>query len=72
MTPNIISEKYRMPIIKKVCATPVELEELNKSINDTDKGEAIMAPPPNPIIAIPVAIPGLSGNHLIRVDTGEI
>ena len=32
---------------------------------------AIIAPPPNPIIAIPVAIPLLSGNHLIKVDTGE-
>ena len=30
-----------------------------------------MAPPPNPIIAIPVAIPLLSGNHLINVETGE-
>ena len=30
-----------------------------------------MAPPPKPIIAMPVAMPLLSGNHLIKVDTGD-
>ena len=35
-------------------------------------GEAIMAPPPNPMMASPVASPGRSGNHLMRVDTGEM
>ena len=30
------------------------------------------APPPNPMIAIPVASPGRSGNHLISVETGEM
>ena len=35
-------------------------------------GEAISAPPPKPMIAIPVARPGRSGNHLIRVETGEM
>ena len=43
---------------------------LNPSQKDIN-GAPIIAPPPNPIIAIPVAIPLLSGNHLIRVDTGE-
>ena len=28
------------------------------------------APPPNPMIAIPVAMPRRSGNHLMSVDTG--
>lgn len=28
-----------------------------------DHGDAISAPPPKPITASPVAIPGLSGNH---------
>ncbi len=37
-----------------------------------DSGDAMSAPPPNPMIAIPVAIPGRSGNHLISVETGEI
>src|SRR5689334_6554782 len=35
-------------------------------------GDPIIAPPPNPMIAMPVAIPRLSGNHLINVDTGEM
>jgi hypothetical protein len=35
-------------------------------------GEAMRAPPPKPMIAMPVASPGRSGNHLIRVDTGEM
>jgi acyl dehydratase len=34
--------------------------------------EAIIAPPPNPMIARPVAIPGRSGNHLMSVETGEM
>ena len=44
----------------------------NFVISIVASGEPIIAPPPKPIIAIPVAIPLLSGNHLIRVDTGEI
>src|SRR6516225_9435834 len=35
-------------------------------------GEPIIAPPPKPMIAMPVAMPRRSGNHLIRVDTGEM
>src|SRR5208283_729874 len=35
-------------------------------------GEPIMAPPPKPMIAIPVAIPRRSGNHLMSVETGEM
>jgi len=34
-------------------------------------GEPIMAPPPNPMMANPVARPRRSGNHLIKVDTGD-
>ena len=30
------------------------------------------APPPKPMIAMPVAIPGRSGNHMISVLTGEM
>lgn len=37
-----------------------------------DQGEAISAPPPNPMMAMPVAMPGRSGNHLMSVDTGEM
>ena len=39
---------------------------------EVDHGDAINAPPPKPMIAIPVAMPGRSGNHLISVDTGEM
>jgi hypothetical protein len=35
-------------------------------------GDPIIAPPPNPMIAMPVAMPRRSGNHLISVDTGEM
>ncbi len=31
-----------------------------------------MAPPPNPMMAMPVAMPRRSGNHFINVETGEI
>ncbi len=41
-------------------------------MSHTERGEAIIAPPPKPMIAIPVAMPGRSGNHLINVDTGEM
>ena len=35
-------------------------------------GVPIIAPPPNPMMASPVAIPRRSGNHLMSVDTGEM
>ena len=35
-----------------------------------DSGAAIRAPPPKPMIAMPVAIPRRSGNHLMSVETG--
>jgi hypothetical protein len=44
----------------------------NTSSMAVDHGEAISAPPPKPMIASPVAIPGLSGNHFINVETGEM
>ena len=31
-----------------------------------------MAPPPKPMIAMPLAMPRRSGNHLMSVDTGEM
>ena len=37
-----------------------------------DSGLAIMAPPPKPMMAMPVARPGRSGNHLMSVETGEM
>ena len=35
-------------------------------------GEPIMAPPPKPMMAMPVAMPRRSGNHLMSVETGEM
>ena len=37
-----------------------------------DSGVAIIAPTPKPMMAMPVPIPGRSGNHFISVDTGAI
>ena len=55
-----------------VSATPTWLAVENLPISQTDSGEAMKAPPPKPMIAMPVAMPGRSGNHLIRVETGEM
>ncbi len=35
-------------------------------------GDPIIAPPPKPMMAMPVASPGRSGNHLMSVETGEM
>ena len=55
-----------------VSATPTCVGVENCCISQTDSGEAMNAPPPKPMIAMPVAMPGRSGNHLIRVETGEM
>jgi hypothetical protein len=41
-------------------------------IRSTASGEPIIAPPPKPMMAMPVAMPRRSGNHLISVLTGEM
>ena len=41
-------------------------------IRSAANGEPIMAPPPKPMMAMPVAMPRRSGNHLISVETGEM
>ena len=56
----------------KVSATPTWVGVENCRISHTDSGEAMKAPPPKPMIAMPVAMPGRSGNHLIKVETGEM
>ena len=40
------------------------------AISQTARGEPIIAPPPKPMMAKPVAMPRRSGNHLMRVWTG--
>ena len=57
---------------RKVSATPTWVAVENWLISQTESGEAMKAPPPKPMIAMPVAMPGRSGNHLIRVETGEM
>ena len=59
-------------MMMKVSMTPTWVAVLNFPISQTDSGDAINAPPPNPMIAMPVAMPGRSGNHLTRVETGEM
>ena len=60
------------PMVTNVSSTPLEVAVLKCSISNSDNGAAISAPPPKPMIAMPVAMPGRSGNHLIKVDTGEM
>ncbi len=56
----------------KVCQTPTEVGVAKYFIRMVASGLPIMAPPPKPMIAMPVAMPRRSGNHLIRVETGEM
>ncbi len=57
---------------RKVCITPTSVGVAKCFISNAASGEPIIAPPPKPMMAMPVAIPRLSGNHLISVDTGEM
>ena len=57
---------------KKVWTMPASPGEAKCFIRLTASGEPIIAPPPKPMIARPVAMPGRSGNHLMSVETGEI
>ena len=52
--------------------TPTEVADRKRAINSTPSGAPISAPPPKPMIARPVAMPGRSGNHLTSVETGEM
>jgi len=61
-----------MPRAMKVSATSICVAVVKRPISHTESGEAMKAAPPNPMIAMPVAMPGRSGNHLIRVETGEM
>ncbi len=70
--PISMKHRYAMPITTKVPSTPLEVALLKWSMSCTDKGAPISAPPPKPMMANPVAMPGRSGNHLIRVETGEM
>jgi hypothetical protein len=58
--------------VRKLATMPSEPPPPYVSRSLDDNGEAMSAPPPNPMMASPVASPGRSGNHLIRVETGEM
>ena len=60
------------PMVTKVSITPFETVVAKCFIKMTERGAAMSAPPPNPMMAMPVAMPGRSGNHLMSVDTGDI
>ena len=44
-------------IVTKVCQTPTEVADRNWFIRMSASGEPIMAPPPKPMMAMPVAMP---------------
>src|SRR5947207_217370 len=69
--PIDMNAAYTTPCTRNAVATVPVVHGALPSIDD-DHGDAISAPPPKPMIAMPVAIPGRSGNHLISVDTGEM
>ena len=60
-----------MPMTRNVCDRPIWV--VPKAARSAFSiGCAISAPPPKPMIAMPVAMPGRSANHLISVETGEM
>ena len=59
-------------MVKIVAATPGSVAVLKNDIKVTPRGAPMSAPPPKPMMAIPVAIPGRSGNHFISVETGAM
>ena len=60
------------PMIRKVGATPVSVGDLKYSMSARLRFDPTNAPPPNPMIANPVAMPGRSGYHFTSVDTGAM
>ena len=52
--------------------TPTEVAVLKRAMSSTPNGAPTRAPLPNPMMANPVAIPGLSGNHFTSVETGAM
>ena len=56
----------------KPIAGPMPASKSPPFIRMAANGEPIIAPPPKPMIARPVAMPRRSGNHFTSVDTGEM
>src|SRR5947209_2034566 len=61
-----------MAITTNVGITPWLVGVAKFFISSAASGEPIIAPPPKPMIASPVAVPRRSGNHLMSVETGEM
>ena len=61
-----------MPMTTKVLCTPTSVGVWKWFISTFESGEPTSAPPPKPMIAMPVARPGRSGNHFTRVLTGAM
>jgi len=59
-------------MVTKVSSTPFDVAVLKCAISCTERGAAMRAPPPKPVMAIPVAMPGDRGTILISVETGEM
>src|SRR5437899_2468389 len=70
--PHSMRAKYNSPIVANVGATPCDVGLLKWLMRIVESGDAIIAPPPKPMIASPVAIPGRSGNQRMSVETGEM
>ncbi|MNS79251.1 hypothetical protein D3C72_1129000 [compost metagenome] len=64
--------KYTSAMVRNVCQTPGDVGVAKWRISRSASGAPIMAPPPKPMMAMPVAMPRRSGNHLISVLTGEM
>ena len=67
-----MNTKYTTAMVTKVCHTPGWVASLKEFIKMVANGEPIIAPPPNPMMAKPVAMPRRSGNHFTKVLTGEM
>ena len=70
--PKSMEIAYSPAITIIASPAPTDVAEAKRFINSSASGPPISAPPPKPMIAIPVAMPGRSGNHFIRVDTGAM
>jgi hypothetical protein len=62
--------RYTRPRTIQVSTTPVDVGVANRLMRKSDRGEPMSAPPPKPMMAMPVAIPRRSGNQAISVETG--
>lgn len=70
--PVSIIARYMTPRTTNVSATPTDVGDAKRFISMADSGAAMMAPPPKPITAMPVAMPRRSGNHRMSVAIGVV